>query len=227
MASWRTHMLWGGALAAWSYHLLPDVPRMMLGTSIPPLLTLPLWVGGSAIIAIWPDIDEPSSKAHRLAVRLFFVIGAIIGGMSIGEAGASFIGAISLGSWQLAAWAWYLIGAGIGSIIGWCLGLMALSAIRRGSGGHRRGTHTLLIAIPLLILAGILAPVHLPIALSFAWIGWGIVCHLPPDLLTPQGVPIGYPIWKQEVRLMTIPEWLSSVLGGMGLVSGLIGVTWS
>jgi membrane-bound metal-dependent hydrolase YbcI (DUF457 family) len=95
-----------------------------------------------------------------------------------------------------------LLGAGVGSLVGY--GLLRL--IRTAAGGHRRFTHSLVLAAALALLAGGLfvtvpgAIWVVPVALA-----WGIALHVIGDVVTPAGVPLAYPLSSATVRVLPEP----------------------
>lgn len=206
MGSWRTHAVWGAALAHSVWVAAPAVVDLLVPLTHPALQGI-LWVGGSAIMALWPDIDEPSSKASTSTRALGGLAGAGIGTV-IGLDHASLVAAVLMGTLGL------LLG-------GWGTG-MVLTVLRRLAGGHRRATHSLILVgcCCLLALAGYLVAHSWAswLTIGAGWLAWGVLIHLPPDLTTPQGVPLWYPFGSTTVRLVVIPEWLMMTGGVVWLL---------
>lgn len=202
MSSGTTHMIIGGvcglgvAKLASTYGVeLPDVPG---GSYLLPVLL----VAGSAFLATLPDIDEPKSFiAQRARFAITFATGII--GTLIGWSAAS-LGRIA---WSPSVAA--LVAGCLGFVlIGPLLSTLILRLIRFGAGGHRRLTHSLVVAALLAAIAwilwtgGYLLGAILPAALAYA-----IVVHDIGDLVTPMGLPLWYPI---STRTVGLPRPLSS-----------------
>lgn len=141
----------------------------------------------SAVLALWPDLDEPSSMIARRAPW---------GG---GALGAAIAAGFSAAMEQSAPMEALLLLAGLSA--GALAGSVAPRAIRRIAGGHRRGTHSLATAGVLLLLALGLAPFS-ALALAPAALAWGIALHVLADVVTPGGVALFYPLWRRPIRLL-------------------------
>jgi membrane-bound metal-dependent hydrolase YbcI (DUF457 family) len=93
-------------------------------------------------------------------------------------------------------------------LIGPLLGTLVLRLIRVSAGGHRRITHSLVVAALLVAIAwimwtgGAVLWAIVPGALAYA-----IVVHAIGDLVTIQGVPIFYPL---STRVVGLPRPLLS-----------------
>ena len=146
----------------------------------------------SALLATVPDIDEPGSFIAR---RTRVVVTLACGGL----AGL----AASAGRLPIALWAG---AAGIGLLVGWVIGYVLLRVIRRAAGGHRRFTHSLVLAGLLAALAFGLWQASLGAwAIIPAGLAWGIVLHDLGDIVTTSGVPLMYPFSDQAVRVLPEP----------------------
>ena len=150
----------------------------------------------SAVLATWPDIDEPgtwiSHRAPHVLALMFLVLGA-------------------LGGWMLARTTYFdtaspevlaLIGAAIGLLLSPLLARLTLRAIEAASGGHRHLTHSLTLAIGMSV-AGWLAwgSGNLWLAVMLGALVWGELLHLLGDVVTPAGVPLWYPFSSRRARI--------------------------
>jgi membrane-bound metal-dependent hydrolase YbcI (DUF457 family) len=146
----------------------------------------------SAIVALWPDVDEPGSWIAR-RVQAFATLLGVGLGLALPVVGG-------LPPWMIAA------GALIGIGVGWMAGTLLLRSIRLGAGGHRRLTHSLVLSLPLAglaaygVTAGWGAWALLPAALA-----WGQWLHLLADIVTPGGVPILFPFSDRDLRILPEP----------------------
>lgn len=162
----------------------------------------------SALLATWPDIDEPGSFISRRARRVIALIsGVVLALVGWGVAAAGLLTNLgSLGGMhpfaqQLAASSGGLL---LGLILGSWLGLLVLKSIRSAAGGHRRMTHSLVLAGALAGGAALLwGPLALPwLALLPAALAWGLVLHDIGDVVTPSGVPLLWPLSAQSIRVL-------------------------
>ncbi|NNJ12223.1 hypothetical protein EKD04_017985 [Chloroflexales bacterium ZM16-3] len=200
MSGFQTHALVGGVggLGLVTYlerthaALLPQ-----LGGSAA-LLGIPGGVGGAAVIAasaflaLVPDIDEPQSfVAQRVRAVLLLV------GLALGIA----LGILAHGP------VWLPLAAGaVGGAAGLLAGRWLLKGIRAAAGGHRRFTHSLVLAGMLALLAGGLWRTGMGIGwLIPAAFAWGIVLHDLADLVTPAGLPLLFPLSDASIRVLPEP----------------------
>ena len=207
MSSFQTHMLIGGvaglalgrALELFGLSPALGLDTMIMqhlgrsGASWASLVStgLPL-IALSALLATVPDIDEPDSYIARRAEAVVTLSGA----------GLAFVGAIAA-KLQPALW---LIALTLGTIVGALAGHLLLRLIRRAAGGHRRFTHSLVLAGALALIAGGLWLAHLGAwALIPGALAWGIVIHNLGDVVTISGVPLLYPLSRQSFRLLPEP----------------------
>ena len=168
------------------------------GTSIgaPASALLVATVAVSAVMATWPDIDKPDSFISHVARHAMWLAGAALG-LAL---------AYDLTNHLL----WMIGGAVVGGIVGLVGGWPFLLTLRVASGGHRRGTHSLLTLAALGFGAVVLM-----------WIGWGgtallagilawsELLHLLGDVVTPGGVALFWPIWPGPIYL--IPHTLALI----------------
>lgn len=176
MSSFGTHALIGavGGLALargleMTGHTLPI--QAQADALAPGAGTLAL-VGISAFVALVPDIDEPNSWIGQRVVRVGALAGLVLGGM-LGLSAAGLIGAA--------------LAAGIGAVIGGFLASLLLRGIRTAAGGHRRLTHSFILAGVFAAIAAALVHAGLPVWAQLpAALAWGIVLH---DLGLPAGRP--------------------------------------
>lgn len=207
MSGFQTHMLIGGVAGlalGRALDLVGISPALGLdtmliqylgrsGASWASLLStgLPL-VALSALLATVPDIDEPGSYIARRAEAVVTLTGA----------GLAFLGAIAA-KLQPALW---LIALTLGTIVGALAGHLLLRAIRRAAGGHRRLTHSPLLALVFALIGGALWLGHLGAwALIPAALAWGILVHDIGDLVTPAGLPLLYPFSSKSFRVLPEP----------------------
>lgn len=196
-------MIWGATTAQAAWVAIPSLVDLLVPVSHP-MLQWGVWVGGSACVALWPDIDEPSSKASTVARSVGAIGGGVIASV-IPLADSSIVIRVIIG---------FLLG-GIGTSV------LILPLLRILAGGHRRATHSLVSALAcFLIMIGLfILPVWAPwMIMIVGWIGWGIIAHILPDLTTPAGVPLFYPVRSTSIRIVVIPEWVTGVIGIVGFL---------
>ncbi len=192
--------------------------RMLPAGSLPGIS--PLWteialVGGSAILASWPDIDDSGSWIGR-RVRLAVVLVCTALGGLVGYTLAPRVGMQPL----TVALIGMLLGVGL---IGPFLGFLLLRLIRRAAGGHRRLTHSLLVGGALAALA--LWRARMPsAALVPAALAWAQLLHLFGDLVTVSGVPLLWPISTRDIRLLPAPlaRRGEAIVGTLALLAGYL-----
>ena len=154
--------------------------------AVVPLITL------SALLATLPDIDEPGSYIARRAHACTTLAGAGL------AACLAFAARLAPSMWVVAM----LTGATLGGIAGFAL----LRLIRRAAGGHRRLTHSLLLALVFALAAGGLRLGRLGAwPLLPAGLAWAIVIHDLGDICTPAGVPLLYPFSRKSFRILPEP----------------------
>jgi membrane-bound metal-dependent hydrolase YbcI (DUF457 family) len=129
-----------------------------------------LTVGASAALALWPDIDQAGSFASNWVDRTGWLLGAVIG--------LAFRRGLE------------------GVLVGALVGLLAIPLLVRGArklvGGHRRGTHSLVIVLALVALSWRVGPLPLLFA-------YGGILHILGDVVTPGGVCLFWPIYRQDI----------------------------
>lgn len=194
MSSCTTHMLIGGVAGL----ALARVVGTGSVPGIPPLLVEGAIVAGSALLATVPDIDEPGSWIGRRVHAAVAFAGAPIGAL-VGYALAPRLGMQPLTVALIGA----LIGIGL---VGPLMGFLVLRIIRRAAGGHRRLTHSLVLAAVLAGLAFVFWRVGQGTwALVPAALAWSIVIHDIGDIVTPAGVPLIWPLSTHDVRVLPRP----------------------
>ena len=191
MSSAKTHILIGGAggIAAASYTaVLPAFSHPIHSLTATVLITIT-----SGILATWPDIDQPNSYISKRIESLSLLLGASTGIIP-------FFLTPKLTTQQALQYA--VITALIGAVIAFSFTMLFLKHLRIFAGGHRYGTHSLVIT-SMLVLAGIIIQPHLPAA-TFVLLSivWGQILHLIGDVVTPAGVPIFYPLSYRRVRVL-------------------------
>ena len=226
MSSFQTHMLIGGvaglalgrALERFGISPVLGLDIMMVqhlgksGASWASLVStgLPL-IALSALLATVPDIDEPGSTIARRAAAVVTLSGASL----------ALVAAIAA-KLQPALW---LIALTLGTIVGALAGHLLLRLIRRAAGGHRRFTHSLVLAGALALSAGGLWLAHLAAwALIPGALAWGIIVHDLGDLVTPAGLPLFYPFSDRMVRILpkSIARFGEPIVALAALVAGLL-----
>ncbi len=217
---------WGDSLSSYGTHLLIGGVGGLALTRVLPAGSLfgisPLWaeialIGGSAVLASWPDIDEPGSWISRRVRLAVVLVCTAIGGL-VGYALAPRVGMQPL----TVALIGMLLGVGL---IGPILGFLLLRLIRRATGGHRRLTHSLLLGGALAALALILWRARMPsAALVPAVLAWGQLLHLLGDLVTIKGVPVLWPISARDIRLLPAPlaRRGEAIVGTLALFAGYL-----
>ena len=153
-------------------------------------------VSVSALLALWPDIDEGDSWISHRARTVIVIITALLGAM---------------GGWlwgqapcapPVPAALLALAGALLGLLVGPLLGGPVLRLIHTASGGHRHLTHSLSLALVLGAAAAAGWAAHsYGLAVLPAALMWGELLHLIGDVVTPAGVPLWYPFSRRAFRL--------------------------
>ncbi len=196
MSGFHTHMLIGavGGLATFKIvqHVAPTALSVQFsaGSSAYTVPTSVIGIGGmlvSAYLALWPDIDEPRSHISHRASHLMWLFGAAIGLMIAFAASNS---ALVM-----------LLGFVLGAVVGSLTGGLVLATLRLVSGGHRRLTHSILVGTALVVLGGVLYFIGLKwLVLPALALAWGQFLHLVGDVVTPEGVPLFYPLWREDIH---------------------------
>ena len=153
-------------------------------------------VSVSAVLALWPDIDEGDSwishRARTVIVIVTMILGAL-GGWLWGQSDTSP---------PFPALALALGGAALGLLVGPLLGGPVLRMVHRASGGHRHLTHSLTLVLVLGVAAWLGWLLHSYwLAVVLAALVWGELLHLIGDVVTPAGVPLLYPFSRHSARL--------------------------
>jgi membrane-bound metal-dependent hydrolase YbcI (DUF457 family) len=206
MSGYATHLLIGAVGGLALTRLLPDAVLPSTSAAVPLLEHTPegVVVLTSAFAASWPDIDEPGSFVSQ---RVRWTI-TILTGLVLALVGLALAPLLPLPP-DLAGAAPLLglaggIALGMG-LIGPLLGLQVLRAIRTMAGGHRRLTHSLVLSLPLALLAVLLWSVQPVAAVGVGLLAWGQWLHLLGDLVTPSGVPLLYPLTTRDTHLLPRP----------------------
>jgi membrane-bound metal-dependent hydrolase YbcI (DUF457 family) len=98
------------------------------------------------------------------------------------------------------------VGAGSGAIIGAIAGAVLLRTIRTAAGGHRRLTHSLVMAAALILIGiGVVLLGDPRWSIIPFGMAWGLVLHILGDVVTPGGVPLAYPISTKDIRILPRP----------------------
>ncbi|KAB8140793.1 metal-dependent hydrolase [Chloroflexia bacterium SDU3-3] len=202
MSGYQTHMFIGGvaglalvrALAASGQPpALGFTPVFVqhFGRNGPLLADLAV-IAASALLATVPDIDEPGSFIARRAQAVIAL--AVIALAVIGAVGAGLPPA------------WWLVATFVGGLVGGLAGYAFVWGIRRAAGGHRRFTHSLVLAAACGLVAvalwglGLRGWPLIPAALA-----WAIGVHDIGDLVTPNGLPLLHPFSQRSFRLLPEP----------------------
>jgi len=199
MSRGSTHLLIGAAAgvaaARWAGLPLTIAPSSVMGWSV---------VVSSALLATLPDIDSGASfiaQRFRLACRfLAAALGALLGVIAVQRGWLLTLSWIPTDARQ---WAFPLVGGLVGLlIVGPLLGSLLLRIIRFGAGGHRRLTHSGVVAAGLGLLAwwlwrqGLVGWALVPGSLAYA-----ILVHDIGDVVTTAGVPLLYPLSSMRFGL--------------------------
>ena len=216
MSGFQTHMLIGGVAGlalGRALELFGISPALGLDTMIVQHLGrsgaswaslvstgLPL-IALSALLATVPDIDKSGSYIARRAEAVVTLSGA----------GLAFVGAIAA-KLQPALW---LIALTLGAIVGALAGHLLLRLIRRAAGGHRRFTHSFVLAGALALIAGGLWLAHLGVwALIEVTATGGVLCEPVQPIagagITTNGLQVGIAPSYQLPQICTTgqrPQW--------------------
>jgi membrane-bound metal-dependent hydrolase YbcI (DUF457 family) len=213
MSSYATHMLIGavGGLAL----------TRMLSPSSPDFSPIVVELGviaASALLATWPDIDEPKSFIGRRvrAVVAMFCMGWL------GFVAYRYAGYVPIKAHPLVIG---LAGLCVGAVCGSFVGTLVLKLIREAAGGHRRLTHSLIVGMGLGLGAYVAYRFSFDFfALGFAALAWGQIVHILGDIVTPAGVPVLYPLSSRDLRIL--PHWLARfgelLIGSLAVLLALI-----
>ena len=201
MSGFKTHLLIG---AVGGYALTHALAPQLAGLA-PPIPGIPgggagvALIMGSAVLADWPDIDEPGSWVSRHVRKAVTVVALALGAVAGWLSTSRLPGAIS-------PWVGAAVGLVVGGALGPPLGWLLLRLIRRGAGGHRRLTHSLVLSVPAALGAALLwdAGSH-QAAGVLAALAWGQWLHLVGDLVTVSGVPVLYPLSRRDLRILPQP----------------------
>lgn len=218
MSSFSTHALIGGCAGAIAGIGLERFQPDLLATaadSIPggtPAMAQLALVAVSAVVALIPDIDEPGSWISRRTVAVI-----ALAGMALGALAGSLFSLV-----------WLIVGIGIGAVVGSLLGAALVRGIRLAAGGHRRLTHSLVLAAAFVALGiGVMTTVDPRWAVIPFALAWGIVMHDLGDVVTPAGVPLLYPLSSKDVRLLPEPICRAGeFIAGATAVLLLAGAAW-
>jgi membrane-bound metal-dependent hydrolase YbcI (DUF457 family) len=220
MSGFHTHMLIGavGGLAAYriAEHFAPSVLSVQIDLAdstytLPPSAIGLTVVVVSAFLAVWPDIDEQGSWISHQASHVMWLLGAMTG-MIVAFAFTQSV-------------LWLVAGFVAGAVIGRIAGGLVLQILRILSGGHRRMTHSVLVGAALIVAAGVMYALGLGVlSLPPLALAWGQYLHLAGDVVTTGGVPLLYPLWGRDIRVLPygIAQFGELIVGGVALMVGLI-----
>jgi len=192
MSSFRTHLLIGavGGLAlAKTTSVLEYIPLQQAPATL-------MLIVGSAVLADWPDIDEPGSWISRhvrgaisvLTSVLFLLLAVVLAPSVTPQLHPLIIGA----------------GAALGGllVVGPLVGRSVLHGIRYGAGGHRRLTHSFVLGAILAGGAYMLWQWSYSVwGIVFGSLAWGLGLHVIGDIVTVAGVPLLFPFSHKRVGL--------------------------
>lgn len=219
MSSFHTHMLIGGVGGLAAYDLAgrfaPGIVPSQFSLAgadipIPPLAIGVTCVAVSSVMALWPDLDNPDSFITHAASHLMWLVGGLAGLLLAFELTHEVL--------------WMVVAAVLGGIVGLVGGIPILMTLRVASLGHRRMTHSLLLAFGLAFGGGVLYLLHWTAVAVLVWVVvWGELLHLAGDVVTPGGVALFFPIWPGDIHL--VPFWFA-VAGEpvVAILSVLVGV---
>jgi membrane-bound metal-dependent hydrolase YbcI (DUF457 family) len=199
VSSFRTHALIGAVCGLAVADML-DVPVSINRLSWKGLVVVCV----SAVVALWPDADQSHSwmgkNIQRAIVLGVTALGLILGVLLVD---------VRFGG---AKWSTFeynppllmlpLLGAALGFVlVGPGLGKVLLRGLRVIAGGHRRLTHSLVLATALVVLGFLIRQFSTPLA-TIPWaLAYGIVVHDLGDVVTVQGVPLFYPVVRHSYRM--------------------------
>lgn len=213
MSSYVTHFICGATGGLALTHLIePTSTCVDIGALCAPEAPIQhsLLVLASGFAALLPDIDEPHSwVGQRVRWTTTIVVGMLLAllGWALTGLVAPETEVAALPLRVVAAVAGVALGMGI---LGPIAGSMLLETIRAAAGGHRRLTHSLVVSLPLALVALILWVLGLPLlALVPGILAWGQWLHLVGDVVTVSGVPLWFPLSEAKVRVL--PESLARV----------------
>lgn len=201
MSGFQTHAFVGAvgglSLVTLLEYTRPELLSERIGV-VAPIIGVPGGAGGAALIAasaflaLTPDIDEPNSFVAQRAREVM-----TLAGVALGVA----VGVLAGGP------VWLPLAAGaVGGLAGLLAGWGLLKGIRAAAGGHRRFTHSLVLAGLLAALAWALASFGAGLVwLLPAAFAWGIVLHDLADVVTPAGLQLFHPVSSLNVRVLPKP----------------------
>lgn len=199
MSSFRTHALIGAVCGLVVADMF-DVPVSVNRLSWKGLVVVCV----SAVVALWPDADQSHSWMGKNIQRAI-----VLGVTALGLALGLLLVDVRFGG---AKWSTFeynppllllpLLGAALGFVlVGPGLGKVLLRLLRMAAGGHRRLTHSLVLALALVVLGFLIWQFSTPLA-TIPWaLAYGIVVHDLGDVVTVQGVPLFYPVVRRSFRM--------------------------
>jgi membrane-bound metal-dependent hydrolase YbcI (DUF457 family) len=188
----------------------------------------------SALLATWSDIDEPGSFiSRRVRLVLTLLVGGLLALVGWSAAAAGMLDGLVLPSLlddpatapTVRQVAGAIGGLLVGLVGGSWLGYQVLIGIRNAAGGHRRFTHSLVLAVGLTGLAVGLWWLALDwLALIPLALAWGLVLHVIGDIVTPSGVPLLWPFSSRSVRVFPdgTPAGAGEAAVALGATVGLV-----
>jgi membrane-bound metal-dependent hydrolase YbcI (DUF457 family) len=197
MSGFVTHALIGAVGGLALSHVLGSAAASSLEqvagvSNLPGIVTMSV----SAVLALWPDIDEGDSWISHRARTVIVIVTVILGALG------GWLWGQSDSSPPLPALALALAGAALGLLAGPLLGGPVLRLVHKASGGHRHLTHSLTLALVLGVAAWLGWLLHSYwLAIVPAALVWGELLHLIGDVVTPAGVPLWYPFSRHWARL--------------------------
>lgn len=173
-------------------------------------------IAASALLATWPDIDEPNSFIGRRvrAVVAFFFMGWL------GFVAYRYAGYVPIQAHPLTI---AIAGLFVGAALGMFVGKAVLMLIRGAAGGHRRLTHSLLVGAALGVGAYAAHRFSFDfLALGLVALAWGQFLHILGDIVTPAGVPVLYPLSGRDLRVLpkAIAPFGEAIVGVVAVAIG-------
>ncbi len=170
----------------------------------------------SAGAALLPDLDHPEATiAHTLGPLTYVLakgVSALAGGHRQATHSLVFVAMATAATWTLGRVPW---GSAVVVFVCAALALRAVGPVRVGVAGAALAVLVTAVVVRTVPLGGWWLP---------AAVGLGCLCHILADALTPEGVPLAWPV---RARLaVPLVAHTGNVVEGLIASGGLVGLIW-